>query len=60
MSVKQTVLKTLGFLGAAINQGQLVKGVEKGPSLIRNSGVFNLLNKNYGVSIKDYGDISPT
>lgn len=43
MSIKQTSLKTLGFLGAAIHHGQLVRGVEKGPSLIRGSGVFELL-----------------
>jgi hypothetical protein len=58
MSIKQTTLKTLGFLGAAIHQGQQVRGAELGPSLIRGSGVFNLLQANYGVGVKDLGDVA--
>jgi arginase len=60
MSPKQTVLKTLGFLGGAIHHGQLTRGVERGPSIIRGSGVFDLLSRNYGVSVKDYGDVAAT
>ncbi len=35
MKIKQTALKKLAFLGAAICEGQLKKGVAKGPKLIR-------------------------
>jgi hypothetical protein len=57
MTSKTTILKKLAYLGAAISEGQPIRGVEIGPSLIRNSGVFNLLKNNYGVDVVDYGDI---
>lgn len=57
MSAKQTTLKKLAYLGAAICEGQPITGVEKGPTLIRQAGTFSMLQKNYGVSVKDYGDI---
>lgn len=34
-SGKRTIAKSLSFLGAAINQGQPLEGVAKGPMLIR-------------------------
>lgn len=38
--MNRTVLKTLLYIGAAIKEGQPHKGVERGPDLIRHSGVF--------------------
>lgn len=48
MSVRQTIVKKLAYLGAAIREGQPIGGVEKGPKLIRESGVFKMMQKNYG------------
>lgn len=45
MKIKKTLAKSLSFLGAAISEGQPVKGVETGPQLIRQSGLFDLLKK---------------
>jgi arginase family enzyme len=59
MKIKKTTASTLSFIGAAINQGQKVKGVEKGPDLIRNSGLFTALKMKHNVKIiKDYGNIN--
>lgn len=33
--MNRTVLKTLSYLGAAINEGQPLKGVKRGPDVIR-------------------------
>jgi arginase family enzyme len=58
MKIKQTTARSLAFLGAAINQGQTVKGVEHGPSLFRQAGLFQHLQNNFNVDVKDYGDVS--
>jgi arginase family enzyme len=58
MKIKQTTARSLAFLGAAINQGQSVKGVERGPSLFREAGLFRHLENNYNIKVQDYGDIS--
>ena len=57
MSAKKTTLKKLAYLGAAINEGQPLTGVQKGPDLIRQAGTFRMLQKNYGVQVVDYGNI---
>lgn len=57
MTSKITNIKKLAYLGAAISEGQLVRGVEEGPNLLRHAGLFQALNKNYGVDVVDYGDI---
>lgn len=57
--MNKTVLKTLSYVGAAINEGQPLKGVKKGPDVIRESGLFETLKKIYQVpNIKDYGNVS--
>lgn len=33
--MNKTVLKTLSYIGAAINEGQPLKGAKKGPDVIR-------------------------
>jgi hypothetical protein len=33
--LNKTVLKTLSYVGAAVNQGQPLKGVIKGPDVVR-------------------------
>ncbi len=38
--MNRTVLKSLSYLGAAIREGQPLKGVKKGPDVVRQSGVF--------------------
>jgi arginase family enzyme len=57
MKTKITNIKKLAYLGAAISEGQAVRGVETGPNLLRGAGMFHMLNKNYGVDVVDYGDI---
>ena len=57
MSSRQTIVKKLAYLGAAVAEGQLAKGVERGPDSLRQSGVFNMINKNFGGNVVDYGDI---
>ena len=57
--MNKTILKTLSYVGAAINEGQPLKGVKKGPDVIRESGLFETLKNIYHVpNIKDYGNIS--
>lgn len=59
LTMNRTILKTLSYLGAAINEGQPLKGVIKGPDVIRQSGVFETLRKIYKIeNIIDYGNIS--
>lgn len=58
MKIKRISPSTLSFIGAAINQGQKITGVEKAPQLIRDSNMFNSLTKKFDLNnIKDYGDI---
>lgn len=57
MTNRQTIVKKLAYLGAAISEGQPIGGVEKGPKLIRESGAFNMLKNNFGAQVVDYGDI---
>lgn len=57
-SLNQLQTRTLAFLGAAIREGQLAFGVEKGPMHLRNAGLFTYLNKKHNVQTVDYGDIS--
>jgi arginase len=57
MSVNQTVIKRLAYLGAAIHEGGIVKGVENGPRYIRESGVFDRIKKMYEAEVVDYGDV---
>ena len=57
MTTRQTIVKKLAYLGAAISEGQPIGGVEKGPRLIRESGAFNMIKQNYGAEVVDYGDI---
>ena len=47
MTHRQTIVKKLAYLGAAISEGQPIGGVEKGPRLIRESGAFNMIKQNY-------------
>jgi arginase family enzyme len=57
--MNKTLLTSLSFLGAAIHEGQSLPGAHKGPSIIRNSGVFDTLKNIYHIHpITDYGDIS--
>ena len=57
--MNKTVLNSLSYLGAAIREGQPLKGVKKGPDVIRNSGVFETLRKIHKINdIRDYGNIS--
>jgi len=57
MTTKFTNIRKLAYLGAAISEGQAVRGVETGPSLIRRAGLFQMLQKAHGVGVADYGDI---
>lgn len=57
MASRQTIIKKLAYLGAAISEGQPIGGVEKGPELIRQSGAFNMIKNNFGAQVVDYGDI---
>ena len=57
MTSRQTLVKKLAYLGAAISEGQPIGGVEKGPQLIRQSGAFNMIKNNFGAQVVDYGDI---
>lgn len=57
--MNKTILKTLSYVGAAINQGQPLKGVKKGPDIIRETGIFQTLKNVYKIKeIKDYGNIN--
>lgn len=38
--MNRTLLKTLSYIGAAIKEGQPHKGVERGPDILRKSGLF--------------------
>lgn len=55
---KVTQSKTLTFLGAVVHEGQSIKGVEKTPQILRDSGLFESLKKKFGVDVNDLGDIS--
>ena len=55
---KVTTSKNLTFLGAAVHEGQSIKGVEKTPQILRDSGLFDSLKKKFDVEINDIGDIS--
>lgn len=50
-------INKLSFLGACFTSGQPIKGVQMGPSAIRNSGAFRAFDKNYGVKVIDHGDV---
>ena len=39
----KTIIKSLSYIGAGICEGQALKGVAKGPDIIRNSGIFGHL-----------------
>lgn len=57
--MNKTVIKTLSYIGAAINEGQPHLGVRRGPDYIRYSGVFDSLKAIYKVpEIVDYGNVS--
>ena len=60
MSTKRTVANTLSFLGAAIREGQHRLGVERGPEIMRRSGLFNMLHNSFDVTVHDHGDIKAT
>lgn len=38
--MNKTILKTLSYLGAEVSLGQPHKGVERGPNILRQSGLF--------------------
>ena len=59
MPIKQTVINKIAFLGAAICEGgkPFITGVEKAPTLIRESGSFNMIKNLYGADVVDYGDV---
>jgi hypothetical protein len=56
--MKKTISKNINFIGAAIHQGQSIKGVENAPDMIRRSGLFKSLTKKYGAEVADFGIIS--
>ncbi len=56
----ETAIKKLKFLGAAIADGQALKGVEKGPSLIRNSRVLDMIRRTEKIEVTDLGDVYTT
>lgn len=57
--MNKTVIKTLSYIGAAINEGQTHLGVRRGPDYIRYSGVFDSLKAIYKLpEIVDYGNFS--
>ena len=60
MSIARTAIKKLKFLGAAIADGQALKGVEKGPSLIRNSRVLDMIRRTEKIEVTDLGDVYTT
>lgn len=60
MSIARTAIKKLKFLGAAIADGQALKGVEKGPSLIRNSKVLDMIRRTENIDVTDLGDVYTT
>lgn len=58
MKVKQTLARSLSFLGAGICEGQTVKGVERSPQLLRDAGLFGHLKNRFDVDVVDYGDVN--
>ena len=60
MSVKRTVAKNISYLGAAIWEGQLKRGVDRGPQLLREAGLFDFLKQRHKVNVRDFGDVRST
>lgn len=60
MKVRQTAARSLSFLGAALSEGQPVRGVERSPNIFRDAGLFDFLRSNYGVQVRDYGNVAAT
>ncbi|XP_006030846.1 arginase-1 isoform X2 [Alligator sinensis] len=54
MSVKPKM--SLGIIGAPFSKGQVQKGVEEGPAVMREAGLIDKLIAQ-GYDIKDYGDL---
>ena len=48
--MNRTIIKKLSYIGAALNEGQIKKGVSKGPDSIRNTGIFRHLQEIYGLN----------
>ena len=57
MKTKQTLVRSLSYLGAAICEGQTVKGVDRSPQLLRDAGLFGHLKNRFDVDVVDYGDV---
>lgn len=55
---KKTNISRVQFIGAAIKSGQDLEGVEKGPTAIRQSGLFKSIAHKYNAEIIDHEDIS--
>ena len=58
MKGRQTIIKNLAYLGAAMSEGQGITGTEKAPQVIRESGVFDVLKNIFNVNVNDFGDVS--
>lgn len=48
--------KSVGVVGAPLNFGQPKKGVEKGPKVLRDNRLLDII-ENLGWNVKDYGDL---
>lgn len=58
MGKKATTSKSVTYLGAAVHEGQSIKGVEKTPKIFRDAGLFDSLKKKFNVDVNDIGDVS--
>lgn len=45
------------YLGAAIWEGQKIKGVEKTPNILREAQLFKGLKEKFGVEVVDLGNV---
>lgn len=55
---KVTTSKSITYFGAAVHEGQSIKGVEKIPQILRDAGLFDSLKKKFNVDVNDIGDVS--
>lgn len=55
---KATTSKSITYLGAAVHEGQSIKGVEKTPQILRDAGLFDSLKQKFNVDVNDIGDVS--
>ena len=58
MTTKKTIINTMSYLGATINQGQPQSGVSFAPDEYRKAGLFNGLKTKFGLKkIIDQGNV---